>query len=211
MLSLIYQTLVIVLLLTFSFGPAFFALINTGIKHGYKTGSLLAAGVVLSDFVVCLLIIFLVHFGATNFIQDEKSQRFMGILAGIVLIVFGAQHFRQPIDKQENPLQMRVPATSTMIAKGFLLNSLNPAVWLLWLGNVTAVGKTLNYSLLKMVLYFSITLGLVLLVEIAKVSAAGKLKSFLTPGTMRIINYTTGVLLSIFGLILIYNHYFENL
>ncbi len=211
MISLIYQTIVIVLLLTFSFGPAFFALINTGIKHGYKTGSLLATGVVLSDFIVCLLIIFLVHFGASNFIQDEKSQRFMGILAGIVLIVFGALHFRTPIESDENSLQVKVPKASSMIAKGFLLNSLNPAVWLLWLGNVTAVSKTLNYSILKMILYFGITLGLVLLVEIAKVSAAGRLKTFLKPNIMRYINFTTGVLLVIFGLVLIYNHYFEQL
>ena len=208
-LSLIYQTIVIVLLLTFSFGPAFFALINTGIKHGYKSGSLLAVGVVMSDFIVCILIIFLVHLGASNFIQDEKSQRFMGILAGIVLIVFGAVHFRQPLPKSEVPIEVSVPSGIYMITKGFLLNSLNPAVWLLWLGNVTAVSKTLKYSIVKMILYFSVTLGLVLLVEIGKVAASGKLKKVLTPKIMYMINVVTGGLLVIFGLVLIYNHYFE--
>lgn len=209
MISLIYQTVVIVLLLTFSFGPAFFALINTGINHGYKTGSLLAVGVVMSDFIVCLLIIFLVHFGASTYIQDEKSQRFMGILAGIVLIIFGVQHFRQPVPREQDSLEIKIPSTASMLGKGFLLNSLNPAVWLLWLGNVTAVSKTLNYSVIRMIIYFSITLGLVLLVEMAKVSVSGKLKVFLTPKTMYTINIITGILLSIFGLVLIYNHYFE--
>lgn len=95
-----------------------------------------------------------------------------------------------------------------MIFKGFLLNSLNPTVWLLWLGNVTAISKPLNYSLLKMILYFGITLGLVLLVELAKVSAANRLKALLTEKTMQAINTITGVLLMIFGLVLIYNHYF---
>ena len=73
-----------VILLTFSFGPAFFALINTAIKYGYKSGSLLAVGVIVSDFFLCLLVIFLVHFGAENLLQDEKNQRFAGILAGII-------------------------------------------------------------------------------------------------------------------------------
>ena len=208
-LSLIYQTVVIVLLLTFSFGPAFFALINTGITHGYKTGSLLAIGVVASDFVLSILIIFLIHFGASNFIHDEKSQRFMGILAGIILIVFGAIHFKQPVPKKDETIQIMAPSAQAMIFKGFLLNCLNPAVWLLWLGNVTAVSKTLDYKVLNMIVYFSITLGLVLLVELGKVSVAGKLKQVLTPKTMYIVNVITGGLLVIFGLVLIYNHFFE--
>jgi threonine/homoserine/homoserine lactone efflux protein len=207
--SLIYQTIVIVLLLTFSFGPAFFALINTGIKHGYKSGSLLAIGVVMSDFLLCLLIIFMVHFGTSNFIQDEKSQRFMGILAGIILIVFGAFHFRQPLPRPEDNIEIILPSARIMVVKGFLLNCLNPAVWLLWLGNVTAVSKALHYSVARMILYFSITLGFVLLVELAKVSASEKLKRVLTAKLMYIINNITGGLLIIFGVVLIYNHYFE--
>ncbi len=210
-LSLIYQTFIIVLLLTFSFGPAFFALINTGIRHGYKSGSLLAIGVVLSDFIVCNLIIVLVHYGATNFIQDEKSQRFMGILAGIILIVFGALHFREPVDKsKDTTIEIKVPSAKAMIFKGFFLNSLNPAVWLLWLGNVTAVSKTLYYDIIYMIIYFSITLGLVLLVELGKVSAANKLKQVLTQKTMRAVNVITGTLLVIFGVVLIYNHFFDH-
>jgi threonine/homoserine/homoserine lactone efflux protein len=210
-LSLIYQTFIIVLLLTFSFGPAFFALINTGIRYGHRTASLLAIGVVLSDFVVCILIIFLVHFGATNLIQDEKSQRFMGIMAGIILIVFGALHFREPVENgKDATIEIKVPSANMMVFKGFFLNSLNPTVWLLWLGNVTAVGKTLSYSIINMIVYFSITLGLVLLVEIGKVSAANKLKKVLTAKIMHRVNVITGSLLMVFGVVLIYNHFFEH-
>ena len=124
-LGLIYQTVVIVLLLSFSFGPSFFALINTGIKHGYKTGSLLALGVVLSDFRVCLIVILLVDLGAANLIHEEKNQRFMGLLAGLVLVVFGAIYFRRPVAKQEGiTLDLYRPSAISMIIKGFLLNSL---------------------------------------------------------------------------------------
>ncbi|MBI2720625.1 MAG: LysE family transporter [Bacteroidetes bacterium] len=210
-LSLISQTIVIVLFLTFSFGPAFFALINAGIKHGYKSGSILAIGVVMSDFLLCILIILLVHYGATNFITDEKSQRFMGIIAGIILIIFGALYFKKPpVSKKDEEVDIYVPSTKAMVLKGFFLNILNPAVWLIWLGNVTAVSKTLHYSVWRMILYFSITLGLVLLVEFAKVAAAEKLKKFLTDKIMHNVNIITGILLVIFGLVLIYNHYFES-
>lgn len=207
-LSLIYQTIIIVILLTFSFGPAFFALINTGIKHDYKHGSILAAGVVLSDLFVCLIVIFMVHFGAINFLQDEKNQRFAGILAGIILVVFGAFYFKKPVTKSEENIEIQAPSSSMLLLKGFFLNLFNPAVWFLWLGNVTAVGKSFEYSVIKMIIYFSIVLGLVLFVEFFKVFLAGKIKKFLTDRIMHIVNYTTGILLMIFGLVLIYNHYF---
>lgn len=209
-LSLIYQTIIIVLLLTFSFGPAFFALINTGIKHGYKPGSLLAAGVVFSDLFVCLIVIFMVHFGAINFLQDEKNQRFAGILAGIILVVFGAFYFKKPVAKSEESIEIQAPSPFVLLLKGFFLNLFNPAVWFLWLGNVTAVGKSFEYSVFKMIIYFSVVLGLVLLVELFKVFLAGKIKKFLTDKIMHTVNYITGTLLIVFGIVLIYNHFFEH-
>jgi threonine/homoserine/homoserine lactone efflux protein len=68
----------------------------------------------------------------------------------------------------------------------------------------------LYYSVVNMIIYFSITLGLVLLVELGKVSAAGKLKKFLNDKIMHRVNIVTGALLVIFGFVLIYNHYFEH-
>ena len=133
----------------------------------------------------------------------------MGILAGIILVIFGVLHFKQPDSKSsEATVDVKGPSGISMILKGFFLNSLNPAVWLLWLGNVTGVSKALRYKVLNMVIYFSITLGLVLLVELAKVSAAGKLKKVLTSKIMSIINFITGTLFVIFGLVLIYTHFF---
>jgi len=197
-----------VLFLTFSFGPAFFALINIGIKHGYRSGSLLAIGIVISDFLLCIGVILLVHYGATNLIQDEKNQRFMGIVAGIILIIFGSFYFRKPLNKSDESIEIKAPSAKAMLLKGFFLNILNPAVWVIWLGNVTAVSNTLNFSVFKMILFFGITLSLVLLVEFGKIAASTKLKKFLTDKIMLTINRLTGALLIIFGLVLIYNHYF---
>ncbi len=208
-LTLIYQTLIIVLFLSFSFGPSFFALINAAIKYGYKPGAIIAFGIFLSDLMVCFLIIFLVHFGATNFIHDEESKRFMGIVAGVLLIVFGAFHFKKQDTRTDADIELKTPAPVLMILKGFFLNTLNPTIWLLWLGNVTIISKTLNYSIIKMIFYFSATLVLVLLVEIAKVSGASKLKKILTLKTMMIFNIVTGSLLIVFGMNLIRIHFFK--
>lgn len=210
-LSLIYQAIVIILLLTFSFGPAFFALINTGIKFGYKTGSFLATGVVLSDFFLCLLICVLVHFGMANLLHSKEAQTFFAIIGGVILIVFGAFFFKKSPVKTDDVIDIenQLPSPKLMLLKGFFLNLFNPTVWLLWLANVTAISKTLDYSMFKMVVFFSIVLGAVLFVELFKVKLAGKIKNYLTNKIMTIVNYITGSALIIFGLILIYNHYFN--
>jgi len=209
-LSLIYQAIIIIFLLTLSFGPAFFALINTGIKYGYKTGVFLAIGVVFSDFFLCVLVCLLVHFGMSNFLHSEKTQTFFGIIGGIILIVFGAFFFKKIPVKTDNTIDIdnQLPSPKVMLLKGFLLNLFNPTVWLLWLANVTAISKPLNYNIYKMLLFFLFVLTAVLFIELFKVKLAGRIKDYLTDKIMRIVNYVTGTSLIIFGLFLIYNHYF---
>ncbi len=210
--SLIYQALIIIVLLTFSFGPSFFALINTGIKYGYKTGSLLAIGVILSDFFLCVGVIIVVHLGAINLLHSEKAQTFSSVVGGIILIVFGAFYFRKQIQKNDTTIDVGIekPHATLMILKGFVINLFNPAVWFLWLGNVTAISKTLDYSIVKMMFFFSIILIATLVVELTKVYLAGKIKRYLTHKLMLTVNYITGTALIIFGLVLIYTHFFSD-
>lgn len=211
--SLIYQALIIIVLLTFSFGPGFFALINTGIKYGYKPGSLLAIGIVLSDLFLCLVITLIVHLGAINLLHSEKAQTFSAIIGGTILVAFGAFYFKKhtPTRKEETiVLDYQAPHPFLMILKGFLINLFNPTVWFLWLGNVTAISKSLDYSMAKMLLFFSLVLCVTLVVELTKVYLAGKIKKFLTDRLMTVVNYITGVSLIIFGLVLIYNHFFHS-
>lgn len=211
-LSLIYQAIVIILLLTFSFGPAFFALINTGIKFGYKTGSFLATGVVLSDLFLCVLVCLLVHFGMSNLLHSKETQTFFAIIGGIILIVFGAFFFKKHPVKTDDTIELdknTLPSAKGMLLKGFFLNLFNPTVWLLWLANVTAISKSFDYSMYKMLIFFGLILTAVLFLELFKVKLAGKIKDYLTDKIMMIVNYITGTALIVFGVLLIYNHYFS--
>ena len=210
-LELISQAFVIILLLTFSFGPAFFALINAGIKEGYRHGAMLALGIVLSDLFLCIGVCILIFFGAGNVLNSEKAQVISSIIGGGVLIVFGITYFIKKTAKPDQALEkMDViaaePNTFMLIVKGFLLNLFNPSVWLLWLANATAIGHTMNYSLFKMISFFVVVLALVFGIELGKVFLAGKIKRFLTDKTMHIVNYITGAALIVFGIILICKH-----
>lgn len=206
-LNLISQGIVIILLLTFSFGPAFFALINAGIREGYKHGSMLAVGIVLSDFMLCVGVCVLIHFGAGNVLNSEKAQEISSIVGGIILIIFGITYFIRKHAKTDETIEVGLqPSSIFLIVKGFLLNLFNPAVWLLWLANATAIGKTMDYSLVKMITFFLVVLSIVLGIELGKVFLAGKIKHYLTERTMHLVNYVTGSALMVFGVILIFKY-----
>lgn len=206
-LKLISQGLIIVFLLTFSFGPAFFALINAGIKEGYKHGSMLALGIVLSDLFLSILICILFYFGAEKALNSAKAQEISSIIGGIILIVFGITYFVKRNAKRDASIQnVNNRGGFFLISKGFLLNLFNPAVWILWLANVTAVAQSLSYSLTKMIIFFLVVLGAVFLIELGKVVLASKIKKYLTDHMMKVVNHVTGVALILFGIYLIYKY-----
>jgi threonine/homoserine/homoserine lactone efflux protein len=134
------------------------------------------------------------------------------VIGGIILIVFGAFYFKKHVSKKETDIELGFaePEPWLMLLKGFILNLFNPAVWFLWLGNVTAISKTLDYSIIKMLVFFSIVLGATLTVEMLKVHLAVKIKKYLTDKLMTTVNYLTGSALIIFGIVLIYNHFFNH-
>lgn len=217
-ISLIYQTIIIVIILTFSFGPSFFSLINYSVQKGFKPALMLAIGIVASDFFICLFTIFLLHYGFALWLNDAKNQRFAGILAGIILIIFGVFYFKKDhtnhSDSQENSNNFYIKNEthpSLLILKGFVINLFNPTVWFLWLGNVTIISNFFNHSLIKTIFYFTIINTIVLSVEIYKIYLGNKLNKFLNPHRIHIANIVTGIALITFGLVLIYNYYFEKL
>ncbi len=221
------------LALAFSFGPGFFALINTGIKNGFKPAAFLAFGIFLSDLLLVILTFILLSLGASSFISDEKNQLFIGIIGGIVLIVYGSFNFYNKPPKTdaeasdntnvnhlnidtdihtqaEKVLIKKIPQNNSspfwMGVKGFFLNLFNPFVWLLWLA--AAMGNNFGFSTAKVVVFFSCCLGTVLTFDLLKAFLANKIKHFLTERLMKIINYISGIILIIFGLYIITKLFF---
>ena len=93
MLEALYEGILLGLVLAFSFGPGFFALINTGILHGFKSGAALAIGIFLSDFFLVIAIFVLLYFGGQGVLSSPKNQAFIGVIGGIVLIIYGTFNF----------------------------------------------------------------------------------------------------------------------
>lgn len=191
----------------FGFGPAFFALIQTGIYRGFIPGTLLAFGIFLND----LLIVGLSIFGASSIMGNMENFKTIGIIGGALLVIFGIITYQRKT-KAENPEgkeDENNPHPIIYIGKGFLLNAVNPFVWIFWISIIVGVTAQYNADPVKLILFFSGTLSIVLLTDVIKTFAASRLKKIITDKFLIFINKIAGIAISLFGIFLILRAIFD--
>ena len=210
MFTAIYEGILLGLFLAFSIGPAFFALINTGISYGFKSGAALAIGILFSDLFFVSITVTLVHYGMSDLMTDPKHQAFLGVVGGIVLIVYGVFQFINKDIKvdQDNKLEIKTPKTYLLIIKGYLLNMFNPFVWIFWIATTTAISSKYEFHLYKIIIFFTAVLGMTIGTDLLKTFVANKIKKVLNARMLLNVRYFSGGLLIVFGLYLIYKVFF---
>lgn len=189
------------LLLVISVGPVIFTVIKQSINNGRAGGFSFVIGVWISDF---LLVVLSNLFSAlVTTIMDFKMQ--IGIAGSAFLIGMGIFYFffkkvhLHPEDISLPPLKSSDHAK--MVLQGFLLNTLNPAVIAFWLTSATAI--SVSHSIRDRIIIFATALTLNMTADVAKVTLAGKLRSKLTVKNIRLINKLSGLILLIFGTVLL--------
>jgi threonine/homoserine/homoserine lactone efflux protein len=191
----------------------------------------------LSDLALVILIFVLLAFGAQGILSNPRSQSFIGVVGGIVLIVYGSfnlyskppkteaqiddatgvNHLNIETDVNKNredkflnkiDAKDKLPHPFMLGLKGFFINLLNPFVWIFWLATATTVGSKFEFDYLKIIVFFAFTLGVVLSTDLLKAFVSFKIKRFLTPRLMKVVNVISGIILIVFGFYLIYKIYF---
>lgn len=185
----------------FGFGPAFFALIQTGIYRGFLPGVLLASGIFLND----LLIVTVSLLGATSIMGNIENFTSIGIIGGALLVLFGVVTYRKKteIEDAEDKADIKAPHPIIYLIKGFLLNTVNPFVWIFWISIIVGITARFSADTSKLILFFSGTLSIVLITDIIKTFAASQFKKFATDKFLILINKVAGVAISGFGIFLI--------
>lgn len=184
----------------FGFGPAFFALIQTAIHRGFWAGIMLAFGIFLNDLVIVILGLV----GSVNVISGSENYKLMGIIGGALLTIFGVfTYLRKASSKENNKNGNGNPHGLIYVGKGFLLNLLNPFVWIFWLTVIISATATYKADSHSLTLFFAGTLGVVIITDISKVFMAARLKTLLTDNFLILINKIAGIALVLFGLFLI--------
>ncbi len=182
------------LLLAIMLGPVFFALLQTSLHEGFKAGVFLAFGVFLSDaflITVCYTFASLVRL-------IDSHQTAMSWIGGILFISFGIYTFFRRIKLKEVDDDKKT-VHAHFVLKGFLLNLVNPAVFLFWLGVVGLVSVKENYNRTHEIIFFCSTLLTVFSTDLLKSFVAHRIKNILKPNVMLWINRGIGLVLIGFG------------
>ncbi len=206
MLNILFEGIILGLLVSISIGPAFFAMIQTGIDRGFRYGFFMALGILVSD----ITLISILYLGSSTFFDNDANKFYIGLIGGIVLIGFGLYTFtkKPEVFKRRNPnykKPKKEPTFLTFVVKGYFLNILNPFLiifWLAALGFVSAnakEGELLNYTLT----FFSGTLATIFAADLLKSYIGNKIKKYMRLRYIFWVNRIIGMLLIVFGIILI--------
>jgi threonine/homoserine/homoserine lactone efflux protein len=179
-------------------GPVFFLLLTSSLSGGWKAGLAVALGIILSD-IFCVS---LVSFGLAPLLSSAQSLKYLGIGSGVVLIFLGVKYLLKK--------QIHVPISniksSTFIfhyfSKGFLINFINPFVWLVWLGIIKyAESNAQQHSTIYLI---GVLVG-IFATDVAKVFIANWINRWLDVTKLSKIYKLIGLVLIGFGIKMLYD------
>jgi threonine/homoserine/homoserine lactone efflux protein len=195
------------LLLAILIGPVFFALIQTSIRKGFRSGVLLSLGISLSD----TLYILICYIGFTQLFEHEQFKESLAMIGGGIMFMFGISAILKPINSKTDVLiEPKKPGTFRYVFKGFALNAINPFVILFWVGVMSMVTVQEKLEGIHTFLFFLGTILTVFCTDISKAYVAHKLSKYLTQTFLVWMNRAVGIALVGFGCRLIY-YAFEGL
>jgi threonine/homoserine/homoserine lactone efflux protein len=188
--------------LAISVGPVIFTIIKQSLNNGKEGGFCFVAGVWLSDIV--LVIVSNVFSELVTSLMAYK--KIIGVIGSGFLIMMGIFYvFFKKIKLQAGAegvvSRFRKRDMAKIFSSGFFINTLNPNVFIFWLG--TATTFAIKYSFQQRITIFTVCLVLNIAADIFKVLMAGKLRNRLTLHTISVINKISGTILIGFGIALL--------
>ena len=199
----------IILSLFFSFGPAFFSLLQTSIQQGYRRALMFPLGVFVSDaIVVFLMLTILKDVEMTSIIHNP----YVAIIGGVVMLVMGVLTFRKKVSeptRKTSRIKFRNTNRSSrksIFVYGFVINFLNPLIWIYWLavvafvsGDIISDDMPTSVRLFHMYLFFGGLLATTLALDILKCKLASMLQRIITAKVLNTFNKITGCIFFVFA------------
>jgi len=191
------------LILALSVGPVIFTIVKQSLNNGHTGGFSFIAGVWLSDIVLVV---------ASNAFSELvqgllRYEKVIGAIGSAFLIAMGVMYiFFKKVTLQVSgdgaTRRFKKSELLKIFSSGFLINTLNPNVFIFWLGTTTAFASKFSFG--QRITIFSVCIGINILADCFKVFMAGRLRKRLTLHNIAIINKISGTILIGFGLVLLY-------
>lgn len=189
------------LILSISVGPVLFSIIKQSLNNGHRGGMTFVLGVSASDITLVLICnIFTELFISIS--HHETEIRISGCIFLITMGLFYLFFKKVKLNPGGQPgLNFRKRDYAQTFLSGYLMNTLNPSVFIFWIYVSTqVVGHTIGERTVAFITCLVWMLG----TDVLKVFLAGKIRNRLTPHNIHILNKINGALLIIFGIALVW-------
>ena len=201
MLEALLKGITLGLLLSIWVGPVIFSIIKQSLNNGLKGGLAFVIGVSASDIALVL--------GSNVFTQWfaylVKHREVIGIGGSVFLITVGLYFiFFKKVKVDDAGIQIikfRKRDYARTFLSGFFMNTLNPGVFIFWLTTSTTL---VTQTMQNRIIIFTTCLAIVLAGDIFKVVMAQKIRKKLTPHNLHILNRINGIILVVFGVVLLW-------
>jgi threonine/homoserine/homoserine lactone efflux protein len=198
----LWQGLLISILL---FGPAFFKLMNTSMKEGLFKGWWLATGVLISDLIVVILLIW----GLSDIMDNPYFKQYYSLIAGIAMVIMGIKSIRHKYKAFLKSYSERSLGGQSLLS-GLALNLINPFTIILWFNVLSAISlKYDTESAFQFMLTANIMgiLTTIYLMDIIKVFLANLIGKKLSHKVFFIVNKYFGGIFIIIGVVFLLNFF----
>jgi threonine/homoserine/homoserine lactone efflux protein len=200
MTEAIIKGLALGLLLSISMGPVIFSIIKQSINNGYKGGLAFVLGVSISD----LTLVLVSNVSTELFNRLLRFETVIGAGGSCLLIGLGIYFlFFKKIKESDTGDGVEMKRSAADLVRiffaGYFMNTLNPSVIAFWFTWATAF---ITIPVNERIATFAACLSLVFLFDLLKVFLANRLRSRLTLKNINIINKLSGILLIVFGVLL---------
>jgi len=197
--------------LCFMIGPVFFILLETAAVKGIRAALVFDLGVVIAD----VLFISIAYFSSYRLINSIKDEPALFIFGGLIMLTYGVISFMKlkKVSKEiqeEEEVELIKKNYGSLFIKGFLLNFINVGVLGFWLLIIITFGPQLDLKTSRLLVFFGSVIGTYLLVDIAKMFLAKRLKNKMTPNNILKIKKITSILLVIFGITIMLQGWFPS-
>ena len=193
----------IALSLFFSFGPAFFSQIRTSIQYGFRKSYPFVFGVSLGDIIIVFLT--LTVFKNIN-LYEALHNVWVASIGGAVLVVMGIHSFRKEVtslEGKESRIKFKSkdgePRRRHILFQGFVINFVNPLIWIYWVSVVALISGELNLTVAERYIFFIGVLGPTLGLDILKCKLASLLQSIITAKVLNVTNKVTAFIMFSFA------------
>jgi threonine/homoserine/homoserine lactone efflux protein len=203
MMIAVLKGALVALSLTLGFGPGLIVQFEASINRGFRAGASVISGLYASD----VFLVSICYLGFTRFLQQQEYKLAMGIIGGLIIIIFGFSLLIKRVTFNLPTKARTITTRSTHLVqyfmKGFMINVTNPFAIVFWLGILSIAGTNFGIYTSSFYVFFIALFVIAICCDLLKVFCFSKVKRFFTPVIVTWINRTMGSILVIIGIVII--------